>query len=217
HGGTAAGRRGRRDRSPVRRGGAAGGQGEDGVDLVSPAPHGRRLLARREADRHDVSRRAPRAAAGIQAPRGARVRGLLRGRGPAAALMRPVLWSPLALLAAPAVAWWIYKLAKGLGFLDPPADEQHELRRTILAALYAFLLFLPILIFGFGRGWPRAWIFFGIMNALALASFSYAGIRAAVRAGLGRLRFPPVVLPSPDSRPPDVPPVDLETHRAESD
>jgi len=130
--------------------------------------------------------------------------------------MRPVLWMLFALLAAPAIAWWIYKLAKGLGFLDPPADEQHELRRTILAALYAFLLFLPILIFGFGRGWPRAWIFFGIMNGIALAVFAYAGIRAAVR--LWKLRFPPVVLPEPDaSRPLDAPPVDLETHRAESD
>ena len=129
--------------------------------------------------------------------------------------MRPMLWMLFALLAAPAIAWWIYKLAKRLGFLDPPADEQHELRRTILAALYAFLLFLPILIFGFGRGWPRAWIFFGIMNGIALAIFAYAGIRAAVR--LWKLRFPPVVLPEPGSRPPDGPTVDLETHRAESD
>ena len=130
--------------------------------------------------------------------------------------MRPVLWMLFALLAAPAIAWWIYRLARGLGFLDPPADEQHELRRTILAALYAFLLFLPILIFGFGRGWPRAWIFFGIMNGLALAIFAYAGIRAAAR--LWKLRHPPVVLPEPDSsRPPDAPPVDFETHRAESD
>jgi hypothetical protein len=129
--------------------------------------------------------------------------------------MRPVLWMIFSLLAAPAIAWWIYRLAKGLGFLDPPADEQHELRRTILAALYAFLLFLPILIFGFGRGWPRAWVFFGVVNVVALAVFAFAGIRAARR--LWSLRFPPVVLPEPEAPPPGPPPVDFETHHAESE
>ena len=60
----AARRRGRRDRSALRRGGAAGRPGEDGLDLVPAAAHGRRLLARRQADRHDVARRPARAAAG---------------------------------------------------------------------------------------------------------------------------------------------------------
>jgi hypothetical protein len=129
--------------------------------------------------------------------------------------MRPVLWMIVALLAAPAIAWWVYRLAKGLGFLDPPANEQHELRRTILAALYAFLLFLPILIFGFGRGWPRAWVFFGILNCFAVAFFAYAGIRAAMR--LWQLRFPRVVLPEPEPAAPEAPPVDYETHHAEGE
>ena len=78
----------RRDRSAVRRGGAPGGAGEDGVDLLPAAAHGRRLLARRQAHRHDVPRRPARPAARLQAPRGPRRGGLLRGSGPAAAMTR---------------------------------------------------------------------------------------------------------------------------------
>ena len=129
--------------------------------------------------------------------------------------MRPVLWMLFALMIAPAIAWFVYRLARGLGFLDPPADEQHELRRTIIVALYAFLLFLPVLLFGFGRGWPRAWILFGVMNAGALAFFAWAGVRAAMK--LWRLRFPPVVLPEPAAIPEPPPPVDFETHHAENE
>jgi hypothetical protein len=122
----------------------------------------------------------------------------------------------LALFAAPAVAWLVYRLAKALGFLDPPVDQQHEQRRTIIVALYAFLLFLPVLIFGFGRGWPRAWILFGIFNALVLVFFAWAGIRAAVR--LWKLRFPPPALPEPAGPHPDDPGrLDFETGHAEAE
>lgn len=131
-------------------------------------------------------------------------------------MRRPVVWMLLALFAAPAVAWLVYRLAKALGFLDPPVDQQHEHRRTIIVALYAFLLFLPVLIFGFGRGWPRAWILFGIFNALVLVFFAWAGIRAAVR--LWKLRFPPPALPEPAEPHPDDPGrLDFETGHAEAE
>jgi hypothetical protein len=35
--------------------------------------------------------------------------------------MRPVIWMLVALAAAPAAAYLVFRLAKGLGFLDPPA------------------------------------------------------------------------------------------------
>ena len=119
--GRAARRRlGRRDRSALRRGRAPGRPREDGLDLVPAAAHGRRVLARRQADRHDVARRPSRPAARLQAPGGARGRGLLRGSGPAAAMTRPMRLLVLALLATPALTLVIYRFAKGLGFLDPP-------------------------------------------------------------------------------------------------
>jgi hypothetical protein len=121
----------------------------------------------------------------------------------------------LALAVAPVLAWLVYRLAKALGFLDPPADEQHEQRRTIIVALYAFLLFLPVLIFGFGRGWPRAWILFGALNAVVLVFFAWAGIRSAIR--LWKLRFPPFVLPEPAAPPDRSEPVDFETGHAEAE
>ena len=47
-------------------------------------------------------------------------------------MKNPALWFLVALLAAPAAGYLVYRLARGLGFLDPPIDLQHELRRTIL-------------------------------------------------------------------------------------
>ena len=36
------------------------------------------------------------------------------------------------------------------GFSIRRIDSEHELRRTILVAIYALLLFLPVFLFGFG-------------------------------------------------------------------
>jgi carbon starvation protein CstA len=94
----------------------------------------------------------------------------------------------LALLVAPVLTFFVYRLARGLGFLDPPRDRQQEYRRTILTALFAFVLFLPILLFGFANDWPRIWRIFGVVNALALAFFALIGGLAALR--LWRLRHP---------------------------
>jgi hypothetical protein len=100
----------------------------------------------------------------------------------------------LALLAAPPLTFLVYRLAKGLGFLEPPRDREHEYRRTILAALFAFLLFLPIMLFGYANDWPRIWRVFGVVNGIALVFFAGLGILAARR--LWRLRHaedaPPV-------------------------
>ena len=74
----------------------------------------------------------------------------------------------LAVVVAPALAWGVHRLAKELGFLDPPWNPEHEERRTIIASLYAFLLFLCVFLFGFANAWPRVWAMFGIVNALAL-------------------------------------------------
>ena len=116
------------------------------------------------------------------------------------------LWTMLlALCAAPAVAFLVYRLARGLGFLEPPADRQHALRREIVVALYAFLIFLPVLFYGYGKAWPRAWILFGIFNGLAMLFFAVSGGRAAFL--LWRLRHP---LPTEPAREPA--PVD-ETSR----
>ncbi len=117
-------------------------------------------------------------------------------------MSRPVLWMLLALVAAPPIAYLVYRLAAGLGFLEPPIDKQHEQRRTIIVALYTFLLFLPVLIYGFEKGWPRAWIIFGIVNGLALLFFAASGIWAARR--LWKLRhpdFPEVEAAEPNGTP----------------
>jgi len=94
----------------------------------------------------------------------------------------------LAMLAAPVFTYFVYRLARGLGFLEPAVDKQHEYRRTILTALFAFLLFLPIMLFGFANDWPRMWRIFGVVNGLALAFFALMGGLAALR--LWRLRHP---------------------------
>jgi hypothetical protein len=94
----------------------------------------------------------------------------------------------LALVTAPALTYAVYRLAKGLGFLDPPWNREHEYRRTIIAAVYAVLLFLPIFLFGYSNAWPRVWWIFGVINALALLAFAAMGCAAVVR--LWRLRHP---------------------------
>jgi hypothetical protein len=98
------------------------------------------------------------------------------------------LWLIVVLFASPAIAYGIYRLAQGLGFLDPPVDRAHELRRTILASLFAFLLLLPVGIYGFEKGWPRVWILFGLVDCVAIVFFGAAGIWAALQ--LWRLRHP---------------------------
>ena len=101
----------------------------------------------------------------------------------------------LALLVAPALAWGVYRLARELGFLDPPWNPEHEERRTIIASLYAFLLFVCVFLYGFASSWPRVWIVFGVANALALVFFAAIGLRAVRR--LWRLRHP-----TPEAAPP---------------
>jgi hypothetical protein len=102
------------------------------------------------------------------------------------------LWLFLvALLASPAVAYLIYRLARELGFLEPPLDRQHELRRTILAALYALLLILPVFLFGYAQRWPRLWVVFGVFSGLALAFFGLSAALAAWK--LWKLRHPPQI------------------------
>ncbi len=84
-----------------------------------------------------------------------------------------------AILAAPVAAYLAYYLAKGLGFLDPPVSREQELRRAILAALYALLVLLPVFLFGWERRWPRVWIAFGVVSGAALVFFAVSGVSAA--------------------------------------
>ncbi len=104
-------------------------------------------------------------------------------------MTRPMRYFLLALVAAPLAAYYVFRLARGLGFLDPPWNPEHEQRRTIIAAIYAFLLFLCVFLFGYANAWPRVWALFGIVNALALVVFAALGIAAARR--LWKLRHPP--------------------------
>lgn len=104
-------------------------------------------------------------------------------------MSRPMAIFLLAIVAAPAVAYLVFRVARELGFLDPPASREHEQRRTIVLALYALLLFLSIFLFGWGKGWPRAWIIFAVVNLLALIVFAAIGIVAGVR--LWKLRHEP--------------------------
>lgn len=104
----------------------------------------------------------------------------------------------LSLVATPVLAFLVYRLAKGLGYLDPPANKEQEYRRTVSVALYAFLLFLPVFIYGYEKGWPRAWIFFAIINGIALLFFGAIGTRTGVL--LWRLRHPKPSVPFPPAR-----------------
>jgi cell division protein FtsW (lipid II flippase) len=101
-----------------------------------------------------------------------------------------------AIVASPVLAYLIYRAAKTLGFLDPPVDRQHELRRQILAALYAFLIFLPVFLFGWERRWQRLWIAFGVVSGVALLFFAASGLVSArslwrVRQGAAAGAGPP--------------------------
>jgi hypothetical protein len=112
-------------------------------------------------------------------------------------MARPFLWLAVAFVAAPGFAWIVYRLARGLGFLEPPADRQHELRRTIIVAIYALLLFLPVLFYGIEKRWPRAWIIFGIVDGAALLFFAASGAWAG--RALWKIRHPEPVIPSIES------------------
>jgi hypothetical protein len=131
-------------------------------------------------------------------------------------MSRPMRLLALALIATPAITYLIYRLARGLGFLDPPASREQEYRRTIIVALYAFLIFLPVLFYGYEKGWPRAWVIFGVVNGLALAFFATLGTVAAVK--LWRLRHG---RGAPADRrgaaPADSPPPDVELRSAAPD
>jgi hypothetical protein len=115
-------------------------------------------------------------------------------------MTRSALWLLVAVAASPAIAYLTYRLARELGFLEPPLDQQHEYRRSIILSIYCFLLFLPVLLFGFDRGWPRAWVLFGIVNGLALVTFGFFGVWSAVR--LWRLRHPELQEPQFADSPP---------------
>ena len=112
-----------------------------------------------------------------------------------------------ALLLAPALAWGVYRLARELGFLDPPWNPEHEERRTIVASLYGLLLFVCIFLYGFASSWPRIWIVFGIANGLALVFFAAIGLRAVRR--LWKLRHPAPVPPADASAAEEPGPGDL--------
>jgi uncharacterized membrane protein YozB (DUF420 family) len=103
-------------------------------------------------------------------------------------MSRPMTLLLLAVLATPFAAWGIYRLAKGLGFLEPAWNAEHEHRRTIVVALFAFELFLSIFLFGHANAWPRVWAVFGVINGLVLVFFATVGVIAARR--LWKLRHP---------------------------
>ena len=116
-------------------------------------------------------------------------------------MSRPMKWFLLAVLVAPFLSYLVYRLAKGLGFLDPPWNAEHEQRRTIVAALYAFLLFLSIFLFGYANAWPRVWALFGVVNAITLLIFVGLGTTAARR--LWVLRHPKKESPAATEEPGD--------------
>ena len=101
-------------------------------------------------------------------------------------MSRPAFLLLAAVVASAAAAYLVYRAARELGFLEPPASREHALRREILAAVYALLIFLPIFLFGWERRWPRVWVVFGVATAAALVFFAVSGAVAARR--LWRLR-----------------------------
>lgn len=112
-------------------------------------------------------------------------------------MTRPMMLLVVALLATPFATWGIYRLAKGLGFLDPPWNAEHEQRRTIIVALFAFLLFFSVFLFGHANAWPRVWAVFGVINAVVLVFFGAVGVIAGRR--LWNLRHPkPAAAAGPD-------------------
>jgi hypothetical protein len=100
----------------------------------------------------------------------------------------------LALVAVPFLTYAVYRLARGLGFLDPPWNQEHEYRRAIVVALYAMLLFFPVFLFGYANEWPRVWAVFGVINAVGLIIFAALGYSAARK--LWKLRHPPAGSPA---------------------
>jgi hypothetical protein len=103
-------------------------------------------------------------------------------------MTRPWKFFVLALVLAPVLAWGVYRLARELGFLDPPWNAEHEERRTIIAALYALMLSLCVFLFGYANAWPRVWAAFGVVNGLSLVFFLGVGVRSILR--LWKLRHP---------------------------
>jgi hypothetical protein len=101
-------------------------------------------------------------------------------------MTRPVWMFAAAMVLAVPISIGIQRVAKGLGFFDPPWNPEHRERRTIVASLYALLLTLPLLFLGALLGWPRMWKYLGIINALAAVVFLIAGALAARR--LWRMR-----------------------------
>ena len=132
-------------------------------------------------------------------------------------MSRSLLWLVVAIAASPAIAYLTYWLAKELGFLEPPRDAQHAHRRAIALSLYSLLLFFPVFLYGFERGWPRAWIVFGVVNALALFIFGAIGVWSALR--LWKLRHPepaePPVAGAPEAEPLTELPARQESDREE--
>ncbi len=118
-------------------------------------------------------------------------------------MTRPWKYFLLAIVLAPALAWGVHRLAKELGFLDPPWNPEHEERRTIVAAVYALMLGLCVFLFGYANAWPRVWAVFGVVNALALVFFAFIGLRAVHR--LWKLRHPATVAPVPEAGSPEEP------------
>jgi hypothetical protein len=117
-------------------------------------------------------------------------------------MSRAMRYFVLALAASPFLTYFVYRLAKGLGFLDPPWNKEHEYRRTIVAAMYAFVLFLSVFLFGHANAWPRVWAIFGVVNGVALVLFAAMGLSAAWK--LWRLRHPPAASAEPEA-PAEVP------------
>lgn len=104
-------------------------------------------------------------------------------------MSRPAMLLLAAIVASPVAALLVHRLAKELGFLDPPASKEQEQKRGVLVAIYALLVFLPVFLFGWERRWPRVWAAFGIVSGAALVFFAGSGLLAAVR--LWKLRHPP--------------------------
>jgi hypothetical protein len=103
-------------------------------------------------------------------------------------MTRPAMLLLAAIVASPVAALLVHRLAKELGFLDPPVSKEQELKRGVLVAVYALLVFLPVFLFGWERRWPRAWVAFGVMSGAALVFFAAGGAVAASR--LWKLRHP---------------------------
>ena len=105
-----------------------------------------------------------------------------------------------AVIVSPAAAYLVYRAAKELGFLDPPANREQALRREILAAIYALLIFLPVFLFGWERRFPRVWVAFGVVTGAALVFFAVGGAMAA--RALWKLRRDAAPVPEPSKHAP---------------